>query len=90
MHILRAKMMLRPLYIATLFIWLSGCGSIPGLGSDHADRRPADAQRGNSCTTIAEQRAQDAAYNNYDRDMQKRIYDYTYAECMTAKRKSSR
>jgi hypothetical protein len=86
---LRAEM-LRPVYMTILFLWLSGCGSIPGLGSNNADRPPAGAQRDNSCATVAEQRAQDAAYNDYDRDMQRRIYDYTYAECVTAKKKSSR
>ena len=90
MHILGAKMMLRPLYITILSLWLSGCSSIPGLGSDRADRPPAGARRDNSCATVAEQRAQDAAYNDYDRDMQKRIYDYAYAQCMTAKKNTSR
>jgi hypothetical protein len=82
--------MSRPLYISILFLCLSGCGAIPGLESDNADRPQADVQRDNSCATVAEQRAQDAAYNNYDRDMQRRIYDYTYAECVTAKRKPGR
>ena len=83
-------MMLRSLYITILFLWLSGCSSIPGLGSNTADRPPADARRDNSCATVAEQRAQDAAYNNYARDMQRRIYDYSYAACMTAKKNSGR
>jgi len=90
MHTLRAKVVLRSLYITTLFLWLSGCSSIPGLGSGNADRPLAGAQRDNSCATVAEQRAQDAAYNNYDRDMQRRIYDYSDAECVTAKKNSGR
>ena len=90
MHILGAKMMLRSLNITILFLWLSGCSSIPGLGSGNADRPLAGAQRDNSCATVAEQRAQDAAYNNYDRDMQRRIYDDSDAECVTAKKNSGR
>ena len=90
MHTLGAKVILRSLCITTLFLWLSGCSTIPGLGSGNADGPPAGAQRDNSCATVAEQRAQDGAYNNYDRDMQRRIYDYTYAECVTAKKNSSR
>jgi hypothetical protein len=90
MHISGAKVMLRLFYISIFSLWLSGCGSIPWLGSDNSDRPPAGAQRNGSCAAIAEQRAQDARYNNYDRDMQRRIYDYTYAECVAGKAKSGR
>ena len=80
--------MSRQLSIAVLCLGLFGCDSIPGLESDNAATPSGTPQRDNSCAAVAQQRAQDAGYNGYDRDMQQRIYEYTYADCM-AERKNN-
>ena len=78
--------MLRALAMISLF--LSGCGSIPGLESYDTDRPYAALQRDNSCTAVAAQRAQDAAYNDIDRDTQKLIYASSYADCVKGREKN--
>ena len=54
--------------------------------SDNAATPSGTPQRNNACAAAAQQRAQDAGYNGYDRDMQKRIYDYTYTDCAARER----
>ena len=67
---------------------LLGCSSIPGFESDSAGKTQAALQHDTSCAAVAAQRAQDAAYSGYDRDMQRRIDEAAYAECLAGRRKS--
>ena len=79
--------MARSLSIAIICFCLLGCSLIPGLGSDDTDNQQAALQYDESCVEVARQRAQDAGYNGYDRDMQKRIYEYSYTECVAGRKK---
>ena len=57
---------------ALLSVALAGCAS-----TDKVTRsKPA-----NACSVVAEQRMRDGALNGYDRQLQKFMYDHSYADC---------
>ena len=66
---------------------LFGCSS--PSGTDTTDTQTPTVNRDDSCKAIAAARAQDAAYNGYDRDMQRLIYDEANADCAASRAKPS-
>jgi hypothetical protein len=82
--------MLRQFAITALCLCLLGCGSIRWFEARNTDKPQVAVQRDDSCGAVARQRAQDAAYNGYDRDMQERIYKDSYNECVAGRKQSDR
>jgi hypothetical protein len=66
---------------AVLALVLGGCGSQSAMPQ-------ADLQDRN-CVAVAEGRARDAGLNGYDGDMQAKIYDATYKDCVMWAQKNS-
>jgi hypothetical protein len=66
--------------IVIIAIGLSGCAT--------QTNRP-QAEESSHCDSVAATRANDAARNGYDQDMQKRIYDSSYQDCLNWSKKSS-
>jgi len=66
--------------LCLLSLVLSGC----------TERSLRQSQPKDACAAVAAQRAQDAGYNGIDRDMQNKIYDHTYRDCVVWARRSGR
>ncbi len=81
--------MFRPYVTIMLFVLLSGCSLGPAFVAGEPEGGVA-APRDAYCVSVARQRAQDAAYNGYGDDMQKRIYARSYADCVVGKEESAR
>jgi hypothetical protein len=81
---------LRPFAVTLICLGLLGCSFIPRFDSDDAGKPRAALHRDNSCVVVAAQRAQDAAYSGYDRDMQTRINQAAYTGCLAGRKNNRR
>jgi hypothetical protein len=81
-------MMINPRCILPVTFVLLGCSSPGFIGSKAPNGAPASASSlaavavNAHCDDVAKSRAEDAAANGYAHDMQKAVYDGTYADCI--------
>jgi hypothetical protein len=62
------------------FTVLAGCGLIADLRPKPPPAARALASR--ACAAVAQSRMQDAAANGYETDMQRAVFDESYASCV--------